>query len=687
MKRLLLCLLFSPAIFAEPSPNRIEQLMSMDLEQLLTIEVATGTPKELSQVPAVVSVLTEQDIKATGARSIHEVLERVVGLHVSRSELLLHPTYSMRGIQTDMTPHVLLLMDGDEINLMSVSSYPMAFNYPVSAIDRVEIIRGPSSAIYGADAFSGVINIITKRAEEANYKEIGLTAGSFGSTEAWFNTSYKNGELKAFFAANRELTDGDNDRETPYGPLNTKRRQSNLHLNLDYKEWSSSIWYYKTHQYLGTGAGIHADPDDNLQAKGFKTALSYNTEISAELELEAKLSHWNYTARPFYRLFPVGTWPVGDDGNVLLPPFKPVEFPNGVIGIPTTGNESTRLRGLAIYSPSESHRIRAEIGYAKTDLQARELKNFGPGVLDTENFKQVSDELVDVTGTDYIYSPDYTRELNFVSLQDEWRVSNVLELTVGIRLDDYNDFGSTTNPRFAAVWQATDSLTTKVLYGSAFRAPTVAERAFINNPITIGNPDIKPETIDTYELVFNQKFSEQFNAAMNLYYYQAKDLIVQDINFVYQNQGQQDGKGIELEFNWQPNADWSVYSNFSYNDSEDPILKADKAWVARTMVDLDLRYSISEQWQASLQSHWIADRKRQTNDTREPIDDYVKTDINFTYQSPNGDWLAQLKIDNLFDQDIREPAPNSALFALGLGFPEDIPMAGRALYVTATYSF
>jgi len=674
-------LLLCHSVFSKEDASRIEELIEMDLGEMLEVKVATGTAKELSEVPAVVSVITAEDIKAMGARTLAEAIEHVPGLHVAASDNRLQKLFSIRGLQTSNTPQVLVLIDGVEISIATLLSTPVSFTYPVNFIDRIEIIRGPGSAIYGADAFSGVINVITKQPSPVD--------------NAWLNTQYSLNGLRTAFSLTHEKTNGDDDRETPYQDMERKRELYNVHLNVSYGDFTLRNWFYKVEQYMGVGASIFANSLDRDITEAWKTQLGWNKSLTNTLDISADLSWHEHENDAFFQLFPPGTYGVLDDGN-LAPPGVPstnIQFPNGVIGSPyEAGDRSLKASVVLVYDGLDNHRIRASIGGEEMKLnEVREFKNFGPGVLDLANRPAdlISDELVDVSGTPFVFSPKYDRELWFLSLQDEWRFTEAWELTAGIRHDHYSDFGSTTNPRLAMVWNTNETLTSKLLYGTAFRAPKVGELAFINNPTVIGNPDLDPEKIQTVELVFDYRPRENLSSTLNLFRYAAEDLIELDETFTYQNIGEQDGHGLELNLDWQASPRLDLSANFSWLEAErrtsEDSDSQDKAQVPGSMGFVGARYQITKNWHVGSQLYWIEDRKREANDDRPAVDDYLKTDINLRYES-NTFWQARLSVKNVFNEDVREPSPNSPLFAAGLGFPDDYEMEGRAIFGTVLVS-
>ncbi|MCV2369130.1 TonB-dependent receptor plug domain-containing protein [Roseateles oligotrophus] len=131
------------------------------------ISIATGTRQPLRLAPSVASVITAADIKALGISNLERLLEGVPGLHVTRGGANYEPQYVMRGIVSGQTPQLLLLQNGQPMTTMLVGNKGQMWgDFPAQQIARVEIIRGPGSALYGAEAYSGVINIITKTAAD-----------------------------------------------------------------------------------------------------------------------------------------------------------------------------------------------------------------------------------------------------------------------------------------------------------------------------------------------------------------------------------------------------------------------------------------------------------------------------------------------------------------------------------------
>ncbi|HET8731164.1 MAG TPA: TonB-dependent receptor plug domain-containing protein, partial [Moraxellaceae bacterium] len=158
-----LLLLLPAAAVQSAEPTAEEDDLSKAYGDVPMVSIATGRQQAVNRAPSVATVITAHDIEAMGATSLEQALESVPGVHVSVSSYAYTPILSIRGIDTTYNPHVLLLINGVPMNQAFLGNRgPGWGGLPADNIERIEVIRGPGSALYGADAFSGVINVITK---------------------------------------------------------------------------------------------------------------------------------------------------------------------------------------------------------------------------------------------------------------------------------------------------------------------------------------------------------------------------------------------------------------------------------------------------------------------------------------------------------------------------------------------
>lgn len=685
-----------------------------------TFSTANGKSQPLEKAPAAASVITAQQIKTMGATNLDEVLESVPGLHVSLSSARFSPVYSIRGIQTDKNPQVLMLINGVPMTELYFGDRGPRSTLPVNSIARVEVIRGPGSTVYGADAFAGVINVITKTADDIEGVEVGARAGSFDSKEGWVLFGAKRADWNFFFSLEAFETDGDDRRRIQYdsqsafdengadllglapvslapGQANTDKQRIDIRVEASNQNWIIRAWNLQQEGGNGPGVAAALDPVGEGKANNFLADITYKNHNSDNtFEYYARLSYSDInTETKNGTLFPQGTTlPIGADGNLDTTNFVAiVEFPDGFLGNPEVDENHTRLDLTSFYSGYKEHEIRIAAGASYQELNAEENKNFGPGVLDENTVTLpllgavVDGTLTDVTGTEYMFIPDEDRTIYYLSLQDQWNVATDWTLTMGVRYDEYSDFGSTVNPRAALVWETQHNLTTKFLYGRAFRAPSFAELFTANNPVVAGNPDLDPEVINTFEIAFDFRPRHNLQTGLNIFYYEIDDLIefVSEpglASSTAQNVGEQEGRGVEVEGSWTIRPDLLINANYAYQNTEDtngdptPNAPENQAY-------LQLIWKFSPNWFASTQGSWIGDRQRSADDDRGDIDDYTLVNLTLGCQCFTPKLNLSLAMKNAFDSNADEPSPIEVQPAN----PGDYPLEGRSVFFSADYSF
>ncbi len=472
-----------------------------------TISIATGSHQAISRAPSAATVITSRDIEAMGATDLDQALESVPGLHVSKNNVAMNPIYGFRGIATKYNPQVLMLVNGIPVtNVFWGDRSQIWGGMPLENVARIEVIRGPGSALYGADAFSGVINIITKTADDINGTETGARVGSANSHDVWIQHGGKLGTLDAAFYLRAGNTDGESgfiqqDSQSVWdaafgtnaslapGHLNTQRKAIDARADLAYQAWRLRVAFQNRDVAVGALAGS-LDPNGIGHSSRLYMDLSYEqANWMPNWDVAAIVGFYDVHDKPgdpAYTLFPAG--------SVL--PFG--TFPNGMIGNPGHYEQHDHASVSAFYTGFEQHRLRVGTGFRIEDMYK---------VVETKNYDATFAPLpsvVDATGNPALaFMLPHKRNLTYLFVQDEWSLAKDWALTAGVRHDRYSDFGSTTNPRLALVWDAAYNVVVKAMHGTAFRAPSFAEQYSINNPVAKGSPNIKPETITTDELAFS----------------------------------------------------------------------------------------------------------------------------------------------------------------------------------------
>lgn len=669
------------------------------------VSIATGSQVPLNLAPSIASVVTAEEIKKIGATDLDDILETVPGLHVSVAPFGYNSIYQIRGITSETNPQVLVLINGIPITNVFFGNRGQAWRgMPVENVARVEVIRGPGSAIYGADAFAGVINVISKTPSHIEGVDLGARYGSYDSKEGWLLYGGNWSELDIGFSLEAGETNGNNenidaDAQTLLdggfgtsasrapGSVNNLLRYLDTRLDLGWRNWQFRAGYQGREGGTGAGTSQALDPDGKSRSDRFNADLTYaNPQLSDNWGVQAQFSFFNVSERSNLFLFPPGAAFLNPDSPSTLS-----EFPDGVIGRPEIAERHYRADLFADYSGFSGHKIRIGAGFRREDLyRVKDRRNFDAPeniriAAETTTIFSPLGSIVDIGGQGrFIQETD--REVGFAYLQDEWNFLPDWILTAGVRFDHYSDFGGTVNPRFALVWQTSYNLTTKLLYGRAFRAPSFAEQFNKNNPVALGNDDLDPETIDSVELAFDYQPAPSFRSRLNLYWYHYQDIIrfVSDapaLTTTADNDGDQNGYGLELEGQWDIVDSIHLIANYALQRSEDQKTDSDVGFAPTHQIYARLDWELRPTWNLDAQINWVGDRQRAANDSRSQVDDYTTVDLTLLGRDIWSGLGVSLAARNIFDANAKEPSLDPNLI------PRDLPLAGRNFFVELRYQF
>lgn len=647
-----------------------------------TVSIATGSRQTLRRAPAVASVITAEDIKAMGATDLDEALETVPGVHVSRTADRYFSTYMIRGIVGNpLNPQVLMLQNGIPVNELYRGDKGQAWGgLPLDNVARIEVIRGPGSALYGADAYAGVINIITKAAVDTPGTEFGARAGSANTWNTWVQHGGKQGAVDV--AAYLRVGSTDGSKETiardrfsgtanpslAPGPIHTGYDAVDGSLDLGYEKWRLRAGY-KLRDKLGTGAGIASalDPVGSEKSERITADVSWtDLQFARDWGLGFTGSYLHYAESAYYQLFPPG--------------FAANAFPNGMIGGPSRDQRQLRLSGFANYTGFAGHSVR--IGGGHDDLNLYKTGTHKNYLLTAG---APSPDLAFTGGAvaDYYdrqsHILPHRRKLDYVFAQDEWNFARDWTLTAGLRRDIYSDFGGTTNPRLALVWDASLDLTAKLLYGQAFRAPSFSEQYGIN-PVANGNASLKPENVRTLEAAFSWQAHRDTQINLSFFRHRTQDVIAL-VGTTFANAGSQRGRGMELEATWDADRNLRFTGNYSHQRSTDDATQTDSGLAPHHHIYARADWRFMGGWLLSPQVNWVADRKRAVGDTRPDVSNYGTADITLRTNRVDRQWEFAASVRNLFNADAREPSLGNPVY-----IPNDLPLSRRSFYFQATYS-
>ncbi|MFG6461570.1 TonB-dependent receptor plug domain-containing protein [Roseateles sp. DXS20W] len=675
-------------------PSSEEDELAQVYGDKTTISLATGASQSLRRAPAVATVITAQDIALMGATDVDQVLATVPGIHVGRNNGGYNPLYIVRGIYSEFNVQTLVLYNGVPMTTMFVGNRGTLWaGLPVANIARIEVIRGPGSALYGADAYAGVINIVTKGPADIPGLELGLRAGSFASRDGWLQYGGAVGPVAvaAYLRAGRTdgfkeivQADGQTALDAAFGthaslapgPVNTGYDAVDAHVEGSYGALRVRAGYLlRDNVGTGTGAGVALDPVGKGRNQRWMASASLaDIELAPQLKLNLTASYFQ-----FINQFPTAlrVFPPGAFGG---------RFPDGMLGAPNTWERQLRTSAVVAYNGWAGHQWRFGVGHDDLDMyRTQEFKNFTlieSGPLIGMPVPTPGGQLIEFP-VDKSFATPQRRRVSYAYAQDEWRLAPDWTLTAGLRRDDYSDFGSTTNPRMALVWDASLDVTAKLLVGRAFRAPSFSEEYSINNPVIRGNPSLRPEKISTAEAAVSWQLGEQAQVQASAFRYEMTDIIrsasVGGGVSEYNNAGTQRGHGFELELQVDATRDLRLTAHYAYQRATDRASGADAGMAPHHMAYARADWRFGKGWALGGQVKRVAGRARAAGDARPAIADYTTADLTLRLASQPG-WDVALSARNLFDADVREPSVTPAL-------THDLPMAGRALDLQLVYRF
>jgi len=680
---------------------QIEVLSTLSIEELSQVKITsiatgTGTDKLISEAPAIAAVITADEIQRMGATTLEEALESIPGMHISNTAPTSSTKYLIRGISTPFNPQVLVLINGVPISgIIRGDRNTRLGVLPIKMISRIEVIRGPGSARYGADALAGLINVITKSSKDIEGTELGGHIGSFHTSEAWYLHGKQYEDLKLSMMLDyretaghkREITQdaqtrldgifGTNASLAP-GPANLSERAVAGILDVERNKWHLQASHY-TKFDIGAGFGGTGALDPSTgKATRTRTLLDltyHDPKVSENWDMtsQAAFFHGTQEYKNYLVLFPPGA----NLGNGV--------FTDGVLGRPEYFERHVRLDSSGIYSGFENHRVQIGAGFNLQELyKSQDSTNF------TANFTPRPGS-TNLSGSPDINLTERGRHSFNVFVQDEWRMASDLEFTGGVRLDQYSDFGNTVNPRAVLVWATSPKLTTKLLYGRAFRAPAFAELYTINNPISIGNPEIKPETIEVYELGWTYKATRDWESSFNIFHYDLKDLITFVRNAgnsaTAQNNRGQTGNGFELETTVKATRTLFLTVNYAFVDSKDKATKKPTGLYPNDKVYARGDWNFAENWFLNTQVIWLGPRHREPTDVRGSLRGYTTVDFILRRALLFKKYTVTASVKNAFDEDVKEPSPGPGPTSSVPTIPNDVPQAGRSAFVELSYKF
>ncbi len=650
--------------FVPPARSQPEQdLNELSLEQLLdlTIVSASRFRQKVSEVPSAVTVVTRADIQQYGWRTLAEAVRSVPGfyVHADRS----YNYVGARGFARpqDYNSRVLLLIDGQRTN---DAVYDMAYVGSESLIDidlveRIEVVRGPGSSVYGGNALFGVINVITRTGARIDGVELATAWSSFNTVygRATYGKRADNGgevvaSISGMDSKGPDLYFPEFDApETRYGRTSGTAFDRNSRFYASLASAGLSLTAAASKRQIGSPAAsfgvLFDDPGNRLTDQQASLSMSYTRQMTLDSDLSLRLFWGSYSFDT------VGIYAGATRGD---PPVR------------------NRDRAEAQWWGSEAKLVTTWSGRNK----------LVGGIEYQSNYRQ--DQWVYDISPYQAYLDDIRHGWRAgVFAQNDFQWTDAVKVSLGARYDKVGNAAGEFSPRLGLVYRSSEQTAWRLLYGSAFRPPNAYERFYTYPEQQIGNETLQPEKLKTWEAGVEHYLGKQTRLAATAYYYTIDKLIEQVSEaesglLQFQNVDQVKAQGLELEaeYHWDNSARLRLSLDLlQTQNAQGKQLSNSPQAVGKFLASLPLPWM---GLRLGAEGQWLASRE---TDAGSRAASYGVVNLTLLRPVVHGGWQLSVSLFNLFDKKFSDPA------APDLGVPgrDRFAQDGRTFRAKAVYSF
>jgi outer membrane receptor for ferrienterochelin and colicins len=525
----------------------VKDLSEVSLEELSNIQVYSASKhmQSASEAPASVTVVTADEIQKYGYRNLADILRSVPGFYVTYDR-----DYTFVGVRGfgrlgDWNSRILVLIDGHRINnnVLGQAMLGNEFLVDVDMIERVEIVRGPSSSLYGANAFFAVINVITRTAKQVKDWELSFQTGSFGTNEGRATYGHQFHDLGVLVSGTFYNSTG----QTLFLPqFDNPANNNGITSDTDYESYKHILATLTYHGF--TLQGLFSTRDKGVPTAYFGAVFNDPQDYNIDSHQYVSLDYQH----------PIGKWQL-DAGT---------SYDQARLQGPVP--ESPLMAGEPVVLNTFSFRGNWWTGEIKVSRDLFERNHLTLGSEVRDNLRQDQGDLLNPPNA--FTSEPNSSLITALYVQDEFGITSRLTLNAGVRYDHYSTFGGTTNPRAALIFRAAEKTTFKLLYGNAFSAPDVYETSPDFGVFYDDNLKLRPERIQSLEGRVEQGLGQYFELSSGVYRNRISDLITLaqnpiDQNFVYENAGSAQAVGMDVELSGRAANGIQGKASFDYVDA------------------------------------------------------------------------------------------------------------------------
>jgi outer membrane receptor for ferrienterochelin and colicins len=688
--------LFSIIAVAQENPA-VDDLYELSLEELLNIPIttATKTSGKLDYAPSVIDVVTGDQIRQRGYQNLGQLLNDIANNHQDRSNWGIgEPTHQNVGFgfRFDTGQNMLILFNGQRLNAFLPGNRFGGEEYLLSTIDRIEIIRGPGSALYGTGAFTCVINIISKKVSDASdeyaqaeYDYIPTSKGH--SVSAGFGLQAgKNGSLTGSFRQFNEDGQSLNVMNALFGNQQLKDGVSATDGELVFAQGKFNLFSKITNQKRNTVTGFNGvNPTHLKELQLSMYAYSVGTDYTFDIgeKTNIKLSagwhqdNWTEVALiPQFKLNAEGTaLQLDENGYPILDTldlFRKGEFIETSFFIDGQGADTRSLDGEIQFTSNYRKNNYLVFGIYVAD--DRVLNAFRPSELNLNPLMFVPFSVIDDQANNWLFDVNASRKTLAPFVQMDYSIAENLTASGGVRVDNYWGTGalktqkySEWNPRASLVYTTENIGTFKALFGTATRIPNGFET--LSSVSILGDPTNRAERIKTYQLQWINNWSGGFRTEFGFFRSEISNRLETNATISDELKAQgfvgqfinvggdivQQNNGLDLKLVAKTSSNSTLIINATQYFGSDDGNGNPLAYIPNTMINAD--YSVIAGWfNINAGLNFRSRFTKAVSDVRDPVNQYLIARLNIIMTAPSSPFQLKLTARNLFNTEYYYPS-------------------------------
>lgn len=643
--------------------------IDIPLEELLKVRFVS-TPKfaeNPDQIPSVVSTLTSEDFRLYGWKTLGDALRTLQGFNITNDH-----TYGYSGVRGisqpgDYRPRLQILIDGVSINenVYASVSVDSAFPLDVGLIERIEVIRGPSASVYGGDAMFGVINIITRSGHQIGGGEASIDFGSGASRRLRASWGGQVGGTDVLVSASGFKATGST---LGFDDVNGDGSSRDLHhvggedgnqlfVKVRGDDWRFALIHAERNRVAPTASyDTIADDTGHIESDRYTLLdVSKDWRLNSSNTLQQRLYYGSYDYD--------GEFPYDYSGTLLND--------TRAFNIDKARGAWWGIDNALINTSVAGHRWTLGVSYKSNFRQDQLNYDRGYGCIFDDG---------STSPNACLDSKLKSHQISFLA-QDEIQIGRSNLLTLGLSYDHQENQGAFWSPRLGFVRDADSLGIFKLLYGTAFRFPSVYERAYSPPSQMYGNPDLRPEKMRSLEFSWEKRFGAASSLTATLYHFQIERMVALDNVGKAQNDSRTRASGFEFEYQqrWRNGSRLRAGYSLQYAGNETRTL--DNSPHQMLKANLAVPTGIPA-LMAGFEAQWTSSRRANFDNERVPS--YTLANMNLCYAPSGKPWELALTVQNVFDHHYNDPVAIDEIQSVRRWY---VPQLGRSVFLKGVIRF